>query len=376
MKKNVASQDWRVFAFNVDTGLAKTGDAGNITAKISKDFGALTTTNDANPTEMASGYYLFDLTQAETNADDLFIVPVSSTSSIQVIGVPGNLVTVAENFADLVIQSGGAVNSVGTVNTKTGYSLATNQRTVAIGVVETADALTANNDKTGYSLSTNQRTVAIGTVETADSVTALATNQRTVAIGVVETADALTANNDKTGYSLSTNQRTVAIGTVETADTVTSLATNQRTVSIRRAETVVTIQNVSDKTGYSLSTNQRTVAIGVVETADVATTLGANAITSNTLATDAINAGAVSRTGAEKIRAVGARMTNSQIEGYASGATLGVRSGYGAQAKLTNKIALSGTTLTVYRQNDTTALGTQSATTSTTGQAVTELDTN
>lgn len=93
MQKNVAGQKWVVFAFDRTDNTPKTGDAGNITAKISKDGAAAGATDDTNPTERESGYYVFDLTQAETNADSLAIVPVSATGDIQVIGVPGAVYT-------------------------------------------------------------------------------------------------------------------------------------------------------------------------------------------------------------------------------------------------------------------------------------------
>ena len=88
MFKNTSSQRWIVYAFDTTTNAAKTGDSANITAKISKDGGTLTATNDTNPSEMEDGYYEFALTQAETNADELFITPESSTSNIAVIGCP------------------------------------------------------------------------------------------------------------------------------------------------------------------------------------------------------------------------------------------------------------------------------------------------
>jgi len=91
MFKNTAGQSYRVFAFNRTTSDPVTGIASTITAKLSKDFGALTATGTANPTEVEDGYYLFPLTQAETNCDDLAIYPESSTSSISVIGCPANL---------------------------------------------------------------------------------------------------------------------------------------------------------------------------------------------------------------------------------------------------------------------------------------------
>jgi len=84
--KNKASQKVAVFAYNSSTGAATTGDAANITAQISKDGAATAATNDVNPTELdatdAPGVYIFDLTQAETDADLVIIAAVSSTSNI------------------------------------------------------------------------------------------------------------------------------------------------------------------------------------------------------------------------------------------------------------------------------------------------------
>ena len=66
-------------AINTSTGLPITGDAANITAKISKDSGAFASVADTNPTELdatnAAGVYVFDLSQAETNGNVLTIVP-------------------------------------------------------------------------------------------------------------------------------------------------------------------------------------------------------------------------------------------------------------------------------------------------------------
>ena len=90
-QKNVTGQKWMAFAFNRTDSTSKTGDAANITAKIRKDYGTATATNDVNPTEIEDGYYEFDLTQAETNADVLDLLPESSTADVQVIGVAGLL---------------------------------------------------------------------------------------------------------------------------------------------------------------------------------------------------------------------------------------------------------------------------------------------
>ena len=86
MFKNVASQKVAVYAWDNAAGAAKTGDAANISAQISKDGAACAATNDAAPTELdatdAPGIYIFDMEQAETNADLIVIAPVSSTTDI------------------------------------------------------------------------------------------------------------------------------------------------------------------------------------------------------------------------------------------------------------------------------------------------------
>lgn len=87
-RKNTAGQKFNVLAINASTGLPITGDAANITAKISKDFGAFASLADTNPTELdatnAAGVYVFDLSQAETNGDVLTVMPSSTTSNVQI----------------------------------------------------------------------------------------------------------------------------------------------------------------------------------------------------------------------------------------------------------------------------------------------------
>lgn len=89
MFKNVTGQKWIVFAFNRTSNLPVTGDAANITANLRIDGGGANPVDDTNPTELEDGYYVFDITQVESNGDLILISPVSGTSDIQVIGVPG-----------------------------------------------------------------------------------------------------------------------------------------------------------------------------------------------------------------------------------------------------------------------------------------------
>jgi hypothetical protein len=94
MIKNTAGQKWIAFAFDTTTGLPKTGDLLNITANLRLDGGAANPVDDANPTELEGGYYVFDLTQAETNGNMIVICPSSVTANVQVIGVPGAVWTI------------------------------------------------------------------------------------------------------------------------------------------------------------------------------------------------------------------------------------------------------------------------------------------
>jgi hypothetical protein len=83
--KNFASQKLVVYAVNAVNGLGVSGIAGTITAQISKDSGAFVNTNDVNPTEISGsspGFYAFDLTQAETNADTVILSSASTTPNV------------------------------------------------------------------------------------------------------------------------------------------------------------------------------------------------------------------------------------------------------------------------------------------------------
>lgn len=98
-KKNTAGQSFNVLAVSSVTGLPVTGDASNITAKVSIDAGTPASLTDTNPTEIDAtslpGLYTFSLTQAETNGDIITIVPSSSTANVQLD--PLNIYTIVLN---------------------------------------------------------------------------------------------------------------------------------------------------------------------------------------------------------------------------------------------------------------------------------------
>jgi hypothetical protein len=114
MFKNIGSQKIALFAFDTTTGAPKTGDAANITAYVNKDFAGASALGDTSATEIdatnAKGWYLFDLTQAETNGDALVFTGKSSTANVSVVG---QLVyTVPANFTAFSVDSNGRTDVI------------------------------------------------------------------------------------------------------------------------------------------------------------------------------------------------------------------------------------------------------------------------
>lgn len=170
MFKNTSGQKLLVFAFDSTTNLPKTGDSANITAYVSKDYGSATVLGDTSATEVdstnAKGYYLFDLTQSETDANTLIFTAKSSTANIVVIGVPATVFTVPANFTATSIDSSGRLDIAkiaGTAQTARdiGASVLLSPGTGTGQVSLSSGAVTVgtNNDKTGYSLSANDSPV-------------------------------------------------------------------------------------------------------------------------------------------------------------------------------------------------------------------------
>ena len=93
MQKNTAGQKWVVYAWDTTTLAPKTGDSANITANLRIDGAGANAVDDTNPTELEDGYYVFDITQVESNGDLLLIAPASVTGSVQVRGVPESIYT-------------------------------------------------------------------------------------------------------------------------------------------------------------------------------------------------------------------------------------------------------------------------------------------
>jgi len=101
-----------------------------------------------------------------------------------------------------------------------------------------------------------------------------------------------------------------------------------------------------------------------------------NGITAAKIATDAIGADEIASAGANKIADHVIRRSFQNACDSANGDTKSLRSLLGAIAKLVNKISVSGSTLTIYEDDDTTSLGTQTVTTDSGADPITVLDTD
>jgi hypothetical protein len=132
MQKNTVSK-WIVFAFQdeggANPGEPVTGDAAQITANLRIDGGGADAVDDTNPTELEDGYYVFDITAAESDGDLLLICPQSATGNVNVIGVPGAIYTTPPYFSTMGIESDGDLTKVNsldghTVQTGDTYALA------------------------------------------------------------------------------------------------------------------------------------------------------------------------------------------------------------------------------------------------------------
>ena len=167
--RNQAGQKIAVFAYTPADGQPTTGDAASITAYLSKDWAAPAAITDTNPTELDAvnmpGWYVFDLAQAETDAEVLIVAPQSATAGVvldqvQVFTLDATISsrasqssvddvpTVAElnartlPSADYFDPATDTVANVTTVGSVTG----------AVGSVTAGVTVTTNNDKTGYAL--------------------------------------------------------------------------------------------------------------------------------------------------------------------------------------------------------------------------------
>lgn len=141
MEKNVAGQSWVVFAFDRTDNTPKTG-LSNIVGNLRIDGASAVAIDDTNPTELEGGYYVFTLTAAETNGDNIIIAPSSVTADIQVIGCPAVVYTRPENFNALGVEADGDIEAV--TLTRTATTVTGGATSTEVSAVETkVDAVKA-----------------------------------------------------------------------------------------------------------------------------------------------------------------------------------------------------------------------------------------
>lgn len=127
--------------------------------------------------------------------------------------------------------------------------------------------------------------------------------------------------------------------------------------------------------------NTTNITAGTVTTATNVTTvngLAASIITAGSIATDAIGSAEIAASGANKIADHVLRRTYSNARQSADGDTVLFRSLLGAIGKLVNKWSISGSTLTIYQEDDTASTapgGTQTITGTPGADPITALDT-
>ena len=275
--KNTASQKLIVYAYTPADGLPKTGDAAQITAYVGKDWGAATVLGDTTATEIdatnAPGYYLFDLTQAETNADVLHFSGKSSTSGVKVLGAPAVVYTMPTTGV---------------------LSPATLGRTV---VVDASGLVDANTVKIGPSGS--------GTAQTAKDVGSINLSSGKVLIqGTIDQFDDFV---DAAGKVLLQGTQTFNV----TGNITGNLSGSVGSVSGAVGSVTGAVGSVTGNVGGNVTGSVGSVAAGGI----ASTSFAAGAIDASAIAADAIGSSELAASAANEIAdAILDRAT--AIEGY------------------------------------------------------------
>ncbi len=135
------------------------------------------------------------------------------------------------------------------------------------------------------------------------------------------------------------------------------------------ADNKVVVSTDAQDLSATFDVNTKTIAALAITAASIAT----DAITAAKIAVDAIGADEIAAAAANKIADHILRRTFANAKASSDGDAKSFRSLLGAVAKLINKIAISGSTLTVYEDDDSTALGAQTVTEDATADPITAL---
>jgi hypothetical protein len=283
-RKNTASQYIYFCLVNATTGAALTGAA--VTAYRALDNGSQAAATGTT-TELANGQYRFNLSQADTNAENgsyLFVatsaVPVEKTV-VFTSANPSDATAFGLSRLDAEISS-----RMASYTQPTGFLAATFPATVssyaggAVASVTAGVTVTTNNDKTGYTVSTvSDKTGYSLTAGTGlGNQTANITGNLSGSVGSVTTVStgAITTASFAAGAIDAAAIATDAIGSAEiSAAAVTKIQTGLATPTNITAATGVTlaavthtgavIPTVSTVTnGVTLATTQPAITFGAV----------------------------------------------------------------------------------------------------------------
>lgn len=351
MNKNVASQKIQLFAFDTTTGAPKTGDAANITAYVSKDHGAVTVLGDTSATEMdatnAKGIYVFDLTQGETNADELTFSAKSSTANISIS--PRFVSTNPPNFSAASIDSNGRVDVIkvaGTTQTA---------RDIGASVLLSAGTGAGQLDFTSGVVKANATQWLGGTIP-AVNVTGVPLVDLKYTLGTISPAtagsvraDAVTGSvGSVTGGATSANQTTINNNILALGSPMQSYAQPTGFLAATFPGTVASTTNITAGTITTVTNLTNAPTAG-----DLTATMKTSVTTAATAATPT-----VTLTSGERISVADALLDRDMATGTDSGG----RTVRNALRFLRNLWTISGTTLTVKKEDDSTTAWTSTLT--------------
>lgn len=306
MQKNVTGQKLCVYVFDSTTNLPKTGDAANLTAYVNKDWAGVNVLSDTSATEVdstnAKGFYIFDLSQTETNGDALLFSCRSATANMVCVAMPAVVFTTPANFATQSIDSNGRIDVIkvaGTTQTA---------RDIGASVLLSSGTGTGQLDFTSGVVKANVTQLlgtawlTPGTAGTPDVNVKLWNGLTTVALPLIPTVagrtldvsaggeagvdwanvGSPTTTVDLSGTTIKTTQK-VDVDTIKTNPVV-----NGGTITFPTNATVASTTNITAGT-VTTATNVTTVnglAAGVI----TATSIAADAITAAKVADGTIDA--------------------------------------------------------------------------------------
>lgn len=378
-------------AFFVESKVGKTGlmvtlDVHRVTAS-----GSTEVVTGGSATEVGDGVYRYTLSSSSTGTEGLYVaVFKTSTTSVDqqhiaaayyVTDLLGNVnvtqisgdATAANNAESFFDGTGYA----GTNNVIPTVTSVTNGVTLANGAITAAVIATDAID--GDALAASAVTEIQSGLATASSVSTLQTTATAIETDTQDIQSRLPAalvSGRMASDAVAISGSTTAADNVEA-----NIGNLDAAVSSRLASAGYTAPDNASVTAIKAKTDSLTfTGSDVRATLDSETVtvgaMSANAITATAVQDGALTPAKFGSTVWNKIADHVLRRSAASAESSSDGDALAFRSLLGAVAKLVNRVSATSTTLTVYRTDDSTALGTQTVTTDASADPITELNTN